>query len=102
MRGDNVAWFVEGSEINSHYFQPNEKVLDTVEQVVELNPRAVFVPGNLVPDFIPGLKIQVFTVLNGRKRVTFESAGVLICIAPKALFSLTDSNKFVQLVHISQ
>jgi CDP-glycerol glycerophosphotransferase (TagB/SpsB family) len=75
LRGDNVAWFVEGNEINSDYFQQDEKVLKTVEQVVQYNPRAVFVPGNLVPDFIPGLKVQVFHGFEWKKKGHFRERG---------------------------
>ncbi|WP_339725785.1 CDP-glycerol glycerophosphotransferase family protein [uncultured Paraglaciecola sp.] len=74
-RGDDVAWFIEGKEINSSYFQADEKLLGTVEQVVEYNPRAVFVPGNLVPDFIPGLKVQVFHGFEWKKKGHFRERG---------------------------
>lgn len=75
LRGDKVAWFVEGNEINPDYFQPDEKILDTVEQVVEYAPRAVFVPGNLVPDFIPGLKVQIFHGFEWKKKGHFRERG---------------------------
>lgn len=74
-RGDNVAWFVEGNEINLDYFQPHEQIIDTVKQVVAFNPRAVFVPGNLVPDFIPGLKVQVFHGFEWKKKGHFRERG---------------------------
>lgn len=74
-RGDVVAWFVEGNEINPDYFQPDEKVLDTVKQVLDFNPIAVFVPGNLVPDFIPGLKVQVFHGFEWKKKGHFRERG---------------------------
>ena len=74
-RGDNVAWFVEGNEINPAYFQPNEKILETVKQAVDFNPRAVFVPGNLVPNFIPGLKVQVFHGFEWKKKGHFRERG---------------------------
>jgi len=74
-RGDNVAWFIEGNEINPDYFQADEEVLDSVTQVVDFNPRAVFVPGNLVPDFIPGLKVQVFHGFEWKKKGHFRERG---------------------------
>jgi CDP-glycerol glycerophosphotransferase (TagB/SpsB family) len=75
LRGDDVAWFVEGNEINSNYFQQHEKILNSIGQVVEYNPRAVFVPGNLVPDFIPGLKVQVFHGFEWKKKGHFRERG---------------------------
>ncbi len=74
-RGDKVAWFVEGNDINTEYFHPNEQVLDSVELVLEFNPRAVFVPGNLVPDFIPGLKVQIFHGFEWKKKRHFRERG---------------------------
>lgn len=75
LRGDNVAWFIEGNEINSDYFQLGEKVLDTLKQIENYNPRAVFVPGNLVPDFIPGLKVQIFHGFEWKKKGHFRDRG---------------------------
>ncbi|MBO1256497.1 CDP-glycerol glycerophosphotransferase family protein [Alteromonas sp. 5E99-2] len=57
--GDTVAWFVEGNNVDKSYFKPEERQLTSVHDVIEFNPRAVFVPGNLVPSFIPGLKVCV-------------------------------------------
>lgn len=74
-RGHDVAWFVEGDEINTDYFHPDEKKIDTIKQVVDYNPRAVFVPGNLVPDFIPGLKVQVFHGFEWKKKGHFRERG---------------------------
>jgi CDP-glycerol glycerophosphotransferase (TagB/SpsB family) len=74
-RGHDVAWFVEGDEINPDYFHPDEKTIDTIKQVVDYNPRAVFVPGNLVPDFIPGLKVQVFHGFEWKKKGHFRERG---------------------------
>ena len=59
-RGDEVRWFVEGSDVDRSFFQSSEVVLDNVEEIVRWQPDAVFVPGNVVPDFIPGLKVAVF------------------------------------------
>jgi CDP-glycerol glycerophosphotransferase (TagB/SpsB family) len=75
IRGGNVAWFVEGNEINLAYFQQDEQILDTVKQVVDFNPRAVFAPGNIVPDFIPGLKVQVFHGFEWKKKGHFRERG---------------------------
>tara|TARA_R110002167_G_scaffold12966_3_gene54934 strand:- start:733 stop:1761 length:1029 start_codon:yes stop_codon:yes gene_type:complete len=67
-RGDDVAWFVEGKEFNPDYFHQHERVLDNINQVVDYNPRAVFTPSNLVPLFIPGIKVQVFHGFEWKKK----------------------------------
>lgn len=66
-RGDDVKWFVHGDEVNQSYFEEDEQRLGSVEEVIAYQPDAVFVPGNIVPDFIPGLKVQVFHGFNAGK-----------------------------------
>jgi len=57
-RGDDVAWFLQGAD--AQFLRSDEKQLKTVEEVREYNPIAVFVPGNWVPDFFPGVKVEIF------------------------------------------
>lgn len=58
-QGSSVAWFVEGSNVNLGYFRADEQHLLSVEQVINYKPCAVFVPGNMIPSFIPGLKVSL-------------------------------------------
>ncbi len=67
-RGDKVAWFMTGNEINKSYLHEDEEHLTSVEQVKNYSPNAVFVTGNVVPDFFPGVKITVFHGFDARKR----------------------------------
>ena len=64
-RGDDVAWFVQGTD--DRYLRNDEKQLHTVAEVKEYNPLAVFVPGNWVPDFFPGVKVEIFHGLANDK-----------------------------------
>ncbi len=57
-RGDDVAWFVQGTD--DRYLRDDEKQLHSVSEVKHYHPKAVFVPGNWVPDFFPGVKVEVF------------------------------------------
>lgn len=59
-RGGEVAWFIAGQEANRNLISDNETLLTTVEQVQAFKPIAVFVPGNVVPNFFPGIKVGVF------------------------------------------
>ena len=65
-RGDRAAWFLEG--VSDKHLKDNEKLITNIEDVKTFNPRAVFVPGNWVPDFFPGIKVQVFHGFNVHKR----------------------------------
>lgn len=67
-RGDQAKWFVEGNNVNLDYFKEDEELLTSVEQVNEYKPHAIFLPGNFVPSFMPGLKVQVFHGFVGGKR----------------------------------
>ncbi|TQV81427.1 CDP-glycerol glycerophosphotransferase family protein [Aliikangiella coralliicola] len=75
VRGDECAWFVEGSHVNQEYFHDNEVRLNTITDAIKYNPQAVFVPGNVVPNFIPGIKVQVFHGLEWKKKGHFRIRG---------------------------
>lgn len=66
-RGDEVRWFLYGSEINHSFLKPQEIKVTSISAVKKYNPVAVFVPGNTVPSFIPGLKVAVFHGFNSGK-----------------------------------
>ena len=66
-RGDKAAWFLEGKEVNPDYLNDSECHLKSIEQAVAFKPDAVFVPGNVVPSFIPGIKVGVFHGFNSGK-----------------------------------
>ncbi|MFP4572641.1 MAG: CDP-glycerol glycerophosphotransferase family protein [Desulfobacterales bacterium] len=59
-RADQAAWFFEPGSVGRKWLSEDEVLLPTVDSVKNYNPDAVFVPGNVVPDFFPGLKVQVF------------------------------------------
>lgn len=67
-RGDIVNWFLHGSDINADYIKDGELVLSNINDVMAYKPDAVFVPGNVVPSFISGLKVAVFHGFNVEKR----------------------------------
>ncbi len=58
--GDHVAWFFDSPAAGVDFLREDEILLRTVTEVKNYNPCAVFVPGNVVPDFFPGIKVQVF------------------------------------------
>lgn len=58
--GDEVAWFFDSPRAGAAHLRNDELELKTVTAVNAWQPYAVFVPGNVVPDFFPGIKVQVF------------------------------------------
>ena len=66
-RGGEAAWFFE-HERDARYLRAGERRLHTVADVQDFAPRAVFVPGNWVPHFFPGLKVEVFHGFSVGKR----------------------------------
>jgi len=68
LRKREVAWFVEGREVNLSYFKDNETVLTSIDDVKSYCPTAVFAPGNVIPSFIPGIKVGIFHGFNAGKR----------------------------------
>lgn len=66
-RGDEAAWFIEKAGL-ARFLREDEQRLETVAQVRRWRPDAVFVPGNWVPDFFPGLKVEIFHGFNVSKR----------------------------------
>lgn len=68
LQGNEVKWFIYGNEIHTHYLTKSEQRLANITEIIDFNPHAVFVPGNVVPSFIPGLKIQIFHGLPSTKK----------------------------------
>jgi hypothetical protein len=65
-RGDEGAWFTHDRV--ARHLRADETRLDDVAAVKSYAPLAVFVPGNWVPDFFPGIKVELFHGFNASKR----------------------------------
>jgi CDP-glycerol glycerophosphotransferase (TagB/SpsB family) len=59
-RGDQVAWFLEGKEVNANFLKTDEHQLMSINEIKAYNPEAVFYPGNIAPTFLPGINVAIF------------------------------------------
>jgi len=66
-RGYDVKWFCDESGIEDT-FSTNKIELINVDEVMAFNPDVVLVTSNVVPDFFPGIKVQVFHGFSVGKR----------------------------------
>lgn len=71
-RGE-VRWFLAST---ARRYQAPGEVLSTVKEVIAFDPEAVLVPGNVVPPFWPGLKVQVFHGLDDEVKGFYRLSGL--------------------------
>ncbi|MFC1237526.1 UDP-N-acetylglucosamine 2-epimerase [Vibrio sp. F74] len=66
--GYDIRWMLVGKDASNHFLLENEISCASLNDAVQFKPDAVFVPGDRVPSFISGIKVQVFHGLNESKR----------------------------------
>jgi len=66
-QGEEAAWFFERESVADHA-RADEPRLASVRSVIDWRADAVFMPGNWVPPFFPGLKVAVFHGFSVGKR----------------------------------
>lgn len=71
-RGDECVWFVASTNVDLSRFTEFEKVILSPKEANAYNSEAVFTPGNIVPAFLNGLKVQVFHGLEWKKKGHFR------------------------------
>ena len=59
-RNGQVAWFVQGNNVCLDYFDKDENVLMSLEDVFSFDPIAIMFPSNIAPTFLPGINVAVF------------------------------------------
>jgi len=57
-RGGVAAWYLH--HMPTSLLREGERRLESVAALVEFRPEAIFVPGNWVPQFVSGVKVEVF------------------------------------------
>ena len=90
-RGDTLKWFSD-LEDGKNALIGKQNVIDSIKNVISYEPHIVLAATNDVPDFISGIKVQIFHGFNAQKRPEanikfshFRIRAFLICTALKAL-----------------
>ncbi|MEI8641838.1 CDP-glycerol glycerophosphotransferase family protein [Pseudoalteromonas sp. Hal099] len=73
--GGEVRWFLAGNEVNPDFLDDDEQQLHSIKDVHTWKPDATFAPANLIPTFIPGIKVAVFHGFDAHKRDTNGEKG---------------------------
>ncbi|NQT98017.1 MAG: CDP-glycerol glycerophosphotransferase family protein [Candidatus Marinimicrobia bacterium] len=68
----SVAWFTASTAKNH---PPPGLRLTSSEEVLNYNPDAILVPGNIVPHFWPGLKVQIFHGIDDEPKGFYRITG---------------------------
>lgn len=71
-RGQECVWYVMGRNVELSRFKEGEVFILSEAEIANYDAIAVFTPGNVVPDFIKGLKVQVFHGLEWKKKGHFR------------------------------
>ena len=66
--GNEVLWYVHRKKIPDFPLKHEAKWTNSMQEVYDFSPEAIFVPGNIVPYYLPGVKIQVFHGYAGEKK----------------------------------
>ena len=66
--GNEVLWYVHEKKIPNFPLKDQVAWTYSMQEVYDFSPEAIFVPGNIVPYYLPGVKIQVFHGYAGEKK----------------------------------
>lgn len=55
-----VLWFTDQRNISDFPLKDSVNWTNSIQEIYDFSPEAIFVPGNIVPYYLPGVKIQVF------------------------------------------
>ena len=55
-----MLWYIHTPKIKNFRLDESARWTSSIQELYDFSPEAVFVPGNIVPYYLPGVKIQVF------------------------------------------
>lgn len=66
--GNEILWYVHPKKIKEFPFHKEARWCNDIQEAYDFSPEAIFCPGNIVPYYLPGVKIQVFHGYAGEKK----------------------------------
>lgn len=60
IEGHQVLWYVHQKKIPQFPLHDRVDWTNSIQKIYDFSPEAIFVPGNIVPYYLPGVKIQIF------------------------------------------
>jgi len=70
--GDEVLWYVEADITERFPYLEDSSVSSSIQEISDFKADAIFAPGNDVPYFLRGVKVQIFHGLAGEKKGHFR------------------------------
>lgn len=58
--GHTILWYVREQNIPEFPLKDEVKWTNSIQDIYDFSPEAIFVPCNIVPYYLPGVKIQIF------------------------------------------
>ena len=55
-----VLWYIHQPKIDKFAYADKVRWTNSIQEVYDFSPEDIYVPGNIVPYYLPGVKIQVF------------------------------------------
>lgn len=71
-RGDDILWYVPETLINQFPFREIYNASTSIRDCIKFHSDVIFVPGNEVPHYLRGVKIQIFHGFAGEKKGHFR------------------------------
>lgn len=71
-RGDKLLWYIPDRIVASYPFGTKHNLCSSIKDCYDFAPDVIFVPGNEVPYYLRGLKVQIFHGFAGEKKGHFR------------------------------
>lgn len=57
---DETLWFVDARNISDFPLKDKVSYTNSIQEVYDYSPEVIFCPGNIIPYYLPGVKIEIF------------------------------------------